>query len=191
MQVIEKSSTSTASLSQGDSGVAGLAETVREETLEALQKAGVIRDVEVDGFRDYLVSNSINTGDILPVMAQLRKIAETEQSAAVVQWARSIAPIIKRRNSLIPFAGKLLSNASLFENYQVVKEACAAVRCPLIFSEDSDVIGYGTINPVAGMHLGEFTKEQIKAQTGTAPYISMFLLDLPTWEMICRRQFGA
>ncbi|MGJ8725555.1 MAG: hypothetical protein ACSHYB_13435 [Roseibacillus sp.] len=163
--------------------------TVRDETLAALTTAGIIREVEREGFSSYLDSNNVNVGDILPVMAKLRGIEEGAQSSTVAGWGRAIAPIVKKRYSLIPFAEKLLGSSNLFEKYSTILEAASAVRCPLIFSEDTDVLGFGTINPVAGLHLSSFVADYFEAKTGMTPYLSMFLLDLSSWETICRRQF--
>ncbi len=166
-----------------------LTEQVRDETLTALTTAGIIREAECEGFRNYLVSNEINSGDIFPVMAQLRGVAEQEQISTIANWGRAIAPVIKKRYALIPFADRLLGSASIFEKYGTILEAAAAVRCPLIFSEDTDVIGFGTINPVAGMVLGEFVTKYVNEQVGVSPFISMFLLDMASWQTICGRQF--
>ena len=186
---METSSAAPAEQSAGGAGILDLAKTVQSETLEALIKAGIIRDEEKEGFAGYLTSNKISAGDILPVMAQLRRIEEGEQITSIETWARAMAPIVKKRHSLVPFAGKLLGSASLFEKYPVVQEAAAAVKCPLIFSEDSDVLGFGMINPVAALHLTEFVGNYFKNESGMIPYFSVFLIDLPTWQTICRRQF--
>lgn len=189
MQVLEKSDSvaegSPSSLAKPEE----LAIAVRDETLTALVTGGIIRPEERDGFQNYLVSNSVSTGDILPVMAQLRGIEEGEQMRVVSQWARKIAPIIKKRYSLVPFAAKLLGSSTFFKNYDALLKAAETLKCPLIYSEDIDALGFGTLNPVAGLRLSEFVTEYLREKTGVSPYISMFLLDLPTWEAICRRQF--
>ena len=189
MQVIETSPKTDIPSSRVIDSSDELAEKVREKTLEALSVTGVLRDTESEGFDKYLVSNSINAGEILPVMAQLRGIAEVEQSAAVGNWGRGMAPIIKKRYSLVSFADRLLGSTSIFEKYELLRKASEAVKSPMIFSEDIDVIGFGTLNPVAGALLSEFVSEYLSEQIGTRPYISIFLLDLTSWEKICRKQF--
>lgn len=189
MQVLEKSGSVAETASSSLAKSEELSIAVRDETLMALVKGGIIRSEESEGFQKYLVSNSVSTGDILPVMAQLRGIEEAERIEIVNKWARAIAPIVKKRYSLIPFAGKLLGNSSLFKNYGTLLKAAEMLKCPLIYSEDVDALGFGTLNPVAGARLSEFVVEYLNQQTGVSPYVSIFLLDLPTWEMICRRQF--
>lgn len=189
MQVLEKSDSVTETTLASSTKSEDLPTMVRDETLTALVTGGIIKAEERDGFQNYLVSNSVSTGDILPVMAQLRGIEEGEQIGVVSNWARTIAPIVKKRYALVPFAGKLLGNSTLFKNYGTVLKAAEALKCPLIYSEDIDALGFGTLNPVAGVRLSEFVVQYLSQQTGVSPYISMFLLDLPSWELICRRQF--
>ena len=189
MQVLEKTDSPATTASSGGAELEELSLTVTNETLEALTKTKIIREEEKDGFQNYLISNSIGPGDILPVMARLRGIEEGEQISTVNRWARTITPIVKKRYSLVPFAGKLLGTSPLFKTYEPLREAAEMVKCPLIFSEDTDVLGFGTINPVAGARLAEHVTEYLRKETGVGPYISMFLLELPTWDTICRRQF--
>ena len=189
MQVIEPSSVESAGKTAATADVADLEKAVRNETLAGLVKAGIIRAEEKEGFENYLTTNKVSAGDILSVMAQLRGIDEGEQPSSVESWARALAPIVKKRYSMVPFAGKLLGSSSFFEKYSNIQEAATAVKCPLIFSEDTDVLGFGTINPVAGSNLASFVADYFKAETGMTPYLSIFLIDLPTWETICRRQF--
>lgn len=189
MQVLETEPAIAIASPSSLGGVAELTEKVRSETLAALTTGGVIKEAEREGFDHYLISNSVSVGDILPVMAQLRGIEEGELSISVANWARAIASIVKKRYSLVPFAGRLLGSTSIFEKHETILEVAKAVKCPMIFAEDADVIGFGTLNPVAGLHLSNFVADHMKEETGTTPYISMFLVDLPTWETICRRQF--
>lgn len=189
MQAIETAPESATSTPRMNGSAEELAVKVREETLAVLSTAGVLRDEEREGFSSYLVSNSINAGDILPVMAQLRGIAEAEQGGAIGNWVRAMAPITKKRYSLVPFADRLLGSASIFEKYETLHKVAEALKSPLIFAEDTDVIGFGTLNPVAGSLLSEFVVDYMSAQIGTRPYISIFLLDLSSWERICRKQF--
>ena len=188
---MESSPASSTAKAVDGKGIPELAKAVQDETLNALTKAGVIREEEKEGFRDYLDTNEIGAGDILTTMAKLRGIDEGEQPSSVEAWARAIAPVVKKRYSLVPFAGKLLGSASLFEKYPNVQEAASAVKCPLIFSEDTDVLGFGTINPAAAFHLSAFVGDFFKEQSGMTPYFSIFLIDLPTWQTVCRRQFNS
>ena len=113
--------------------------TVRDETVSALTKTGIIREEESAGFKDYLRTNKTHVGNILPKMAELRGIEEGEHPASVANWARAMAPIVKKRYPLVPFAGRIHGSAALFEQYSEIEEAAAAVKCPLIFAEDTDV----------------------------------------------------
>lgn len=189
MPVAEKSSVVAPASPKATVDTDEIVDSVREKTLTTLTKAGVLREAECDGFRDYLISNEVGSGEILSVMAELRGIAEQERLATVANWGRLMAPVVKKRYALVPFADRILGSTAIFEKFPKIEEVAAAIRCPLIYAEDADVLGFGMINPVAGVAMGEFATEHLKSKNGSAPYISMFLLDLNVWETICGRQF--
>ena len=190
MKVLRKSAPVSVAAPRPVANAGDLATVVREETLDILTKAGIVKKPEKDGFKNYLITNGIGSGDIFPVMSNLKQIEESKQAGVITQWGRAVAPIVKKRYSLIPFAGKLLGSSPFFENHQEVFEAARKVKCPLIYAEDTDVLGFGTLNPVAGAYFATFVTKYFQKQNGITPYISMFLLDLKTWDNVCERQFA-
>lgn len=189
MQAVKKSSPPPQAPPVSGALTGDLSGQVREETLEALTKAKVIQSEERVGFQKYLIANEVNSGEIFPVMAHLRGISEDEKSVTMTKWARAITPIVKRRHPLVPFAGKIYGSSSFFGKYGAVKAAAAEVKCPLIYAEEADAVGFGTLNPVAGLRLGEFVAEYLKKKTGIQPFVSVFLLDAETWSNLNERQF--
>ena len=189
MQVLAKSPSVSATVAPSAVESEDISIKVREATLEALKTTGIIRPEEKEGFSSYLINNAMSSGEILPVMAKLRGIEDGSQREEISKWGRALAPIAKKRYSLVPFAGRLLGSTTLFDDHSDIQETARKVLCPLIFTEDIDVLGFGTINPIAGAVLSEFIMDYFKKQNGVTPYISMFLLDLPTWETVCGRQF--
>lgn len=164
---------------------------VLDRTLAALVKASLIRTEERDGFERYLLDTRTAEGDILPVMAELREIELQMRPEIIEKWARTMAPVLKRRTPLVPFGSKLLNTTAIYELFPEVLECARICKCPIIFSEDSDVVGLGMVNPVAGMVMNDQTTALIRKKTGAAPFISSFLLDLNSWEKICERHFGS
>lgn len=162
---------------------------VLDRTLDTLVKASLIQKEERDAFERYLLDAKTAVGDILPVMAELREIEFQMRPEALEKWARAMAPILKRRTPLVPFGSKLLNTTAIYELFPEVFECARVCKCPIIFSEDSDVIGIGMVNPVAGMVMNDRTTALIREKTGASPFISSFLLDLNSWEKICERHF--
>lgn len=158
-------------------------------TLDTLVASSLIRQEEREGFERYLLDTGSPEGDILPLMASLREIDYQMRAETLEKWARLMAPVIKRRTPLVPFGSKLLNTTAIYELFPQVFECARVCKCPIIFSEDSDVIGIGMVNPVAGMLMNDHTTALIRSVTGVAPFISSFLLDVDSWEKICERHF--
>lgn len=162
---------------------------VLTRTLDTLVAASLIRQEEREGFERYLIGTGSSEGDILPLMASLREIDFQLRSETLEKWARTMAPVLKRRTPLVPFGSKLLNTTAIYELFPEVFQCARVCKCPIIFSEDSDVIGIGMVNPVAGMVMNEHTTALIRSATGVAPFISSLLLDVDSWEKICERHF--
>ncbi len=171
------------------SNVQDISEVVRKETLEALVQSNVIRPEERNGFEDYLVKANASSGDIFPLMAELRGVSETNRTQMIEQWARAVSSVVKCRYPLIPFATKLLGSVSIYEQFEQIHKLASMVKCPLVFAEDSDVLGFGTVNPVAGSQIADYVSRYLEEKTGSRPFISIFLLDFDSWDTICGRQF--
>jgi len=162
---------------------------IRDDTLEILVSSGVIREDERLGFDNYLKSTNTPSGDIFPIMADLREIDYQARIEIFEKWARSMVPILKKRLPLVAFGSKLLNTTAIYEQFPEVFTCAKISKCPIIFSEDSDVIGFGTINPVAATLMMKYTSEIIKNKTGVVPFMSLVLLDMASWEKICERHF--
>ena len=127
---------------------------VREETLAVLEKAKVVSPQEREGFKGYLAERSIPCSQILSVMAELRGIGDADQSTALAGWARVMTPALKKRYPFVPFADKVAgSSLSIFDKHPSLYDFVAELKCPLVFAEDADAIGIGSVNPVVALSL--------------------------------------
>lgn len=190
MQILSQPVSSKDGEKKDENPILKLSELVREKTLSGLTATSVLKEAESDAFRDYMISNEVSSGEILPLMAQLRGIDEKEHTATVGGWGRSLAPVVKRRYSLVPFAGRLMGSSTFFEKHPKAQEAAKAIMCPLVFAEDTDVVGFATINPVAGVAMADFVTRNVRTKSGATPYVSMFTLELNEWQELCKKQFG-
>lgn len=163
---------------------------IQSETLRVLVEASLVQESEKSGFDHYLTASKVHAGNILPVMAELRQIDETSKGIVIEKWARAMSPILKKRFPLIPFANRLLATTTIYEKYPELKEWAETSCCPLIFAEDSDVLGFGMLNPVAGVELAQKVEAFFREKEKVVPFVSLFLIPLKSWEFICERQFG-
>lgn len=164
--------------------------SLQSETLRVLTEASLVQADEKDGFDHYLTASKVAPGHILPTMAELRQVEDDAKQVTIERWARAMSPFVKKRFPLIPFANRLLATTSIYEKHPEIREWAEISRCPLIFAEDSDVLGFGMINPVAGLAIAEKVDAFFRERDETVPFISLFLITHSSWNFICERQFG-
>ncbi|MDP0491997.1 MAG: hypothetical protein Q7Q71_13185 [Verrucomicrobiota bacterium JB023] len=172
-----------------DENAMALEKEVIGDTLSALMKAGVLSQNEVSGFASYLAAKNVPCWKLFPLMAELRKVPEEQFSHHIEAWGRGVANAMKKRYSLITFAPRLLNPTSFYEQFDDIREWARALRVPIIFSEDADVIGLGCINPIACEKVGEKMSEFLSSRVGTRPFITKVLLDYESWDLVCRKHF--
>lgn len=184
MQLADKPAPST------QSAASDFGPMIQSETLRVLTEASLVKADEKEGFNHYLTASKVPVGNILPVMADLRQVEEDEKAITVERWARAMSPVLKKRYPLIPFANRLLATTTIYEKYPQIMEWAEISRCPLIFAEDCDVLGFGMINPVAGLAMAEKVDTFFHEKEEVVPFVSLFLITLSSWKFICERQFG-
>lgn len=162
---------------------------VREETLVILEKAKVVSPQEREGFSGYLVERSIPCSQIMPMMAELRGISDGDQSGALAGWARVMTPVLKKRYPFVPFADKVAgSSLAIFDKHPKLYEFVAELQCPLVFAEDADAIGIGSVNPVAATFVADEIVNYFVSLGEPRPFISIFLMEMRSWQAACSKQ---
>ena len=67
---------------------------------------------------------------------------------------------------------------------------CRKLMTPVLFAEESEVIGIGSINPAALRISARTIMQFIVDKTGTTPMVSSVLLHHEGWISLCQQQFG-
>lgn len=116
---------------------------VRNASLDALEASGVIQNHEKTAFDNYLVSTNSPVSDLLPIMADLRKVAEDQKIETIQRWGRSISQGLKKRYSFIPFGSRLLNPTNFYEKYPEIYDWCQTLKVAVLYAEDADCVGLG------------------------------------------------
>jgi hypothetical protein len=61
---------------------------------------------------------------------------------------------------------------------------------PVLYAEESEVIGVGSINPVALRIAAQVIMRTLGERTGTTPIVSRIQLHHDGWMSLCQQQFG-
>lgn len=91
---------------------------------------------------------------------------------------------------LTPFANRLPTPSAFYQAHDTVRDGCQKLMTPVLFNEETEVVGIGSINPVALELAARMTRESLGHLTGTQPIISKLLLSHESWIALCEKQFG-
>lgn len=167
-----------------------LCSRAQTSTLNTLVKSRILTEDQARQFGEYLDQSNVSVADILPTMAQLQGIDDDSVAETVEAWSKKMTMALRKRYPMIPFAGGVANAGNLFERYKDIYELVKNLKIPVLFVEDSDVIGLGVINPCLGDFVSDQVVETILQREFIKPFVSVILLDYKSWAQLCRRQFG-
>ena len=128
--------------------------------------------------------------DPLEFLAALR-IREPEARALEVERiGRSLSHSLGQPLALIPFASRMQTPSVFYDMNEALLADCLKLMTPVLYAEESEVIGIGSINPAALQISTRTIMQFIADKTGTTPIVSSVLLHHEGWISLCQQQFG-
>ena len=128
--------------------------------------------------------------DPLEFLAALR-IREPEARALEVERiGRSLSHSLGQPLALIPFASRMQTPSVFYDMNEALLADCRKLMTPVLYAEESEVIGIGAINPAALQISTRTIMQFIADKTGTPPIVSSVLLHHEGWISLCQQQFG-
>ena len=128
--------------------------------------------------------------DPLEFLAALR-IREPEARALEVERiGRSLSHSLGQPLALIPFASRMQTPSVFYDMNEALLADCRKLMTPVLYAEESEVIGSGAINPAALQISTRTIMQFIADKTGTTPIVSSVLLHHEGWISLCQQQFG-
>ena len=160
-------------------------------TAEALSKTEAAED------RDILnalskVRKGIADGqptDLLETLARVMDTDDERLGSAVHALSDAVASTINPLPPSIPFASKLISPSSFYESFDSMHQLGRLLLAPVLYAEDSDAIGTGSINPIAASIFGEEIHEAVARRFGIRPFMTSARMEYESWAFLCRKHF--
>ena len=90
---------------------------------------------------------------------------------------------------MIPFGGKLIAPSAFYESFERIHQIAKVLLAPVLFAEDTDAIGVGSVNPVAGHILATEIRDSVVKRFGIGPFLSVARLDYESWTFLTRKHF--
>lgn len=91
---------------------------------------------------------------------------------------------------LVPFGNRLPTPSAFYDSHGGILVECQRMMTPILYAEESEVIGLGSINPVSLRLAAEVISSNLSEITGTKPIISQLLLHHEGWVSLCNKQLG-
>lgn len=128
--------------------------------------------------------------DPLEFLAALRTRDPDARAQEVERLGRSLSQSLGQPLTLVPFASKMPTPSAFYDLNDSLLLECRKLMTPVLFAEESEVIGIGSINPVALRLSARTVMQFIADKTGTTPVVSTLLLHHEGWISLCQQQFG-
>jgi hypothetical protein len=170
------------------------AEIVDACYVRTAQALGVSRAATDDEIRATLtiVRDSIEKGkplDLLETLARVKGHEEERIGAAILALSDAVASTMNPTPSCIPFASKLIAPSAFYDSFDAMHELGKLLLTPVIFAEDTDALGTGSVNPIAAQMLGEEIHQAVSKRFGIRPFVTVARMEYESWAFLCRKHF--
>ena len=175
-----------------DSGVLERAlERCYVKTAEALSQAGAA-DVEdimraLNAVRESQANGT--PADMLDTLARVRGCDEEHIAAEIATLSASVASTMSPPAPSIPFGNRLIAPSAFYESFVDLHELGKVLLTPVLYAEDTDAIGIGSINPVAAKTFSDEVFKSVKKRFGVRPFLTVVSLEYDSWAFLCRKHF--
>ncbi len=127
--------------------------------------------------------------DLLEIICRIQGHDGERLSKEILELGHLVASYLSPYAPYVPFAGKLITPSAFYETYKELQDLAKILRSPVIYAEDTDSIGTGSINPVASEMLAEQIREVVFKRVGIRPFVSIARLDYESWTFLSRKHF--
>lgn len=160
-------------------------------TAQALGLSRVATDDEIKASLS-IVRDSIEKGkplDLLETLARVKGHEEERIGAAILALSDAVASTMTPTPSCIPFASKLIAPSAFYDSFDAMHELGKLLLTPVIFAEDTDALGTGSVNPIAAQILGEEIHQAVSKRFGIRPFVTVARMEYESWAFLCRKHF--
>lgn len=160
-------------------------------TAEALGDAGVANGVVISGCLATALK-AINEGkprDLIELICRRAGTNEEGMGSAVQRISQILAAARRPVPPVIPFASKLIAPSAFYDLFDGMHSLGRKLLVPVLYAEDTDSIGTGSVNPIAAEFLAEEIRHAVSNRFGIRPFTTSVRMDYESWTFLCRKHF--
>ncbi len=164
-----------------------------DESIQALSFSGFVSEAEQESIRQRFFEDRGTAKRRLDVIECLVKVRHgedatmadmTEDLSYVASLYLAPSPI------LVPFVPSISPPNNFYEKHPKLEALSKLLLAPIIFAEDTDVIGVTSLNAVAAEIVGEEVKKYLHSRIGSEPYITVTRIDYRGWANLLNSHFN-
>ena len=156
---------------------------VLEQTCSILSESSMAADSELQQLRAYTI-DAWSKGlpcEPLEVLIRLQEPDSSQLEAIMEHTCSMIAQAFSANMLPAPFASTLVTPTAFYEKHEAVYFMAKSFKCPILYNEDADVLGIGSVNPVTSTVFGQAMHAYISETQGIKPFISCVRLNYDSW----------
>lgn len=127
--------------------------------------------------------------DLIETLGRVLGHEEEHLGAAILTLADAVASTLNPAPATIPFASKLIAPSAFYESFEALHQLGKALLVPVLYAEDTDAIGTGSINPIAATLLGDEAYYAVGKRFGIHPFLTCARMEYESWAFLCRKHF--
>lgn len=165
---------------------------ILEQTCSVLSEASLANDSELEQVRNHAI-RAWSQGLPCEPLEVLIRIQEPDgiQLEAIMEHNSSMIAQAFAANMLpAPFASQMMTPTGFYEKHEAAFIMAKSFKCPILYNEDADVLGIGSVNPVTATVFGQAMLAYISETQGIQPFISCVRLNYDSWLALCERHFA-
>lgn len=168
-----------------------IVDTCFMRTAEALSTSRMASDDEIRAALSIVRESMVNGKplDLLETLARVQGHEEERIGAAIQTLGDAVASTMSPTPASIPFASKLIAPSTFYDSFDSMHELGKLLLTPVLFAEDTDAIGTGSINPIAAQILGMEIHRSVSKRFGIRPFITNARMEYESWAFLCRKHF--
>ncbi|MBJ07134.1 MAG: hypothetical protein CMO40_08495 [Verrucomicrobiaceae bacterium] len=173
-------------------GLSATDPTCLDQTSELLLEHGLASPDEIQQLRQHgrAVLRGSRQWDSIEFLAALRMQDSDARLLEIERLGRMLSQAMESQLALVPFAGRLPTPSAFYDHNENLRADCKRLMTPVLYSEESEVIGIGSINPVALRLASQTIMHSVGERMGTIPMVSRMLLHHDGWISLCQKHFG-
>ena len=128
--------------------------------------------------------------EVFETITRLSTVAPREIPDFIAGLGLAVAKTLKERVTMVPNLNRLAIPAAFYTQFPDLANAARALLVPVLYSEDNEAIGVGSVNPIPAIELAGRILAEMSNHTTVTPFVTVVRLDYDTWRTLIERHFG-